>query len=211
MSQTNTRFPLCRQFLAIIVIAMAGRFVNAQSPQIGEVRILPVINVSLQVCSTGKESKRTTYSPPPGWYIRSHEVMCLLRYGTSSYAVSTVPAEWAWTSEEQLRDLHQRLTDVVARAEDVAVRLKVDSKRDDAAYDLLRSNSGKHALVLETNAIGGGWFRGGSGIQLRVFAEMVYIGDHATLTPSSLGGVPERTIRQVSGLPTKIVPVAGFR
>ena len=204
MSQTFTNCTIWRRFVAILAVVMACHSgpALAQSPQIGEIQVLPVINVSLQVGCTGKESKQATYSPPPGWYIRSHQVMCIQRYGTSSYAVSTVPAGWVWNSEEQSKELHQRLTDVAARAENVAIQLKLDVKRDDAVYDLLKANSGKHALILETNATGGGLFHGGSGIQLRVFAEMIYIGmDRAPTTPPSLGSplMQEQTVRHVGG------------
>lgn len=204
MSQTFTNFTTWRRFLAIVVLVMACNPgpAQAQIPQIGDIQVLPVINVSLQVGSTGKESKRTTYSPPPGWYIRSHQVMCIQRYGTSSYAVSTVPAGWVWNSEEQSKELHQRLTEVAAKADDAAMQLKLNLKRDDAVYDLLRANAGKHALVLETSATGDGLLRGGSGIQLRVFAEMIYIGiDRPTFTPPSLGSpvATERNVRKVSG------------
>jgi hypothetical protein len=202
MSQTVTRFTRWRRWLGVLVVVIVCpvEVAHAQGPQIGDVQVLPVINVSLQVGSTGKESKRTTYSPPPGWYIRSHEVVCIERYGTSSYAVSTVPAGWTWISEGQFKEMHQRLTDVAARAEEVAGQLKLHLKRDDAVYDLLRANSGQHALVLETSVTGYGIFRGGSGLHLRVFAEMVYIGtDRTPIAAASLGSpvAIEPAVRQV--------------
>lgn len=202
MSQYSTNFTKWRRFLEILFVAMAFRSgpVHAQIAQIGDIQVLPIINVSLQVGSTGKETKRTTYSPPPGWYIRSHRVMCILRYGTSSYAVNTVPANWVWNSELQSKELHERLTDVAAKAEDVAMQLKLNMKRDDAVYDLLRASAGSHALILETNATGNGLFRGGSGIELRVFAEMIYIGNDAAPIARPTLGSPlaiEPTLRPV--------------
>ena len=204
MLQLFTKFRTWRRILAILVVVIACRSgpVFAQIPRIGDIQVLPVINVSLQVGSTGKESKQATYSPPPGWYIRSHQVMCIQRYGTSSYAVSTVPAGWVWNSEEQFKELHERLADVAVKAENVAIQLKLNAKRDDTVYDLLKANSGKHALILETNATGGGLFHGGSGIQLRVFAEMVYIGmDRAPITLPSLGSplVTQQTVQHAGG------------
>ncbi|MFO0964734.1 MAG: hypothetical protein U0793_03980 [Gemmataceae bacterium] len=201
MSLAFTQVTRWSRFPAILAVVLAGRpgLAPAQTPHIGDIQVLPVINVSLQVGGAGKETKRTTYSPPPGWYIRSHQVMCLQRYGTSSYAVSTVPAGWAWSSEEQFKEMHEGLMDVAAKAHDVAAQLKVNMKRDDAVFDLLRATSGKHALVLETSVTGEGLFRGGSGIQLRVFAEMVYIGP---CLRASLGGpvAIEQPVRQVGGV-----------
>lgn len=200
MSQSCSNF-MWRRFLAIVVVvAGGGSAAQAQVPQIGDTRVLPVINVALQIGSIGKESKRTTYSPPPGWYIRSHQVICIQRYGTSSYAVSTVPAGWAWNSEEQSSELHQRLTDLAAKAERMASQLKLNVKRDDSINDLLRANSAKHALILEANVSGEGLFRGGSGLQLQVIAEIVFVGSDGV--PPSLGSpvVDEPAVRHVSGL-----------
>lgn len=204
MSQCSTSFTKWRHFLEFLVVAITCQSgaVSAQTAQIGDVQVLPVISVSLQVGSTGKETKRTTYSPPPGWYIRSHQVVCIKRYGTSSFAVNTVPAGWVWNSEAQSRELHERLSDVTAKAEDVATQLKLNMKRDDAVYDLLRTSAGNHALILETSATGNGLFRSGSGIELQVVAEMIYIGkDCAPIARPTLGKpvAIEPTLRQVGG------------
>lgn len=186
MSLTHFRLRWFEVLLAVLICSPGFAF--AQAPRIGDVQILPVIDASLQVAGAGKETKRTTYSPPPGWYIRSHRVICVDRYGITSFAVSTVPDAWAWSTEGQVKELHERLADVAARAENVAAQLRVNLKRDDSVYDLLRSHAGKHAIILETSAVGVGPLRGGSAIHVRIEAEMIFLGiDRSTVPYATLG------------------------
>ena len=64
---------------------------QAQVPQVGGVQRLKVITISMQVGSTEKDTKQVTYTPPPGWYVRSHSVDCTSKSGNSSFSVNTVP------------------------------------------------------------------------------------------------------------------------
>ena len=78
------RFLVC----GVLALATPGR-APAQTPQPGEVQWLTVITISLQVGSTEKETRQVTYTPPPGWYVRSHRVDCTRKYGHASFSVTT--------------------------------------------------------------------------------------------------------------------------
>lgn len=84
-------FPACRALLALAVLAAPA---TAQPPDVGTVRELPVVSVSLAVGSTDRDTKRVVYAPPPGWYVRSHKVTVARRSGAVTFTVSTVPAGW---------------------------------------------------------------------------------------------------------------------
>lgn len=167
--------PRCLVALAA-VLAWSPSLAHAQGPQPGEVQRFVVITLRLQVGSTEVESRRATYTPPPGWYIRSHCVECTQRYGNSSYAVSTVPAGWVWASDERDDESSRRLVGVAARAHDVGVQAKLRLDRDDVARQARDGSYSHHALVVDATARGEGLFRGASGIELTVMAELVYVG-----------------------------------
>jgi hypothetical protein len=90
--------------LAVVVLLLPAARVAAQAPKVGDVQRLQVATVSLSVGWTARDAKRVTYTPPPGWYIRSHKVECRERYGLASYAVSTVPAGWDASGEDARAD-----------------------------------------------------------------------------------------------------------
>jgi hypothetical protein len=155
---------------------LSVRPVAAQVPQPGDIQRLKVITISMRVGSTEKDTKQVTYTPPPGWYVRSHEVECSAKYGNSSFTVTTVPPNWDWLTEEKNRDSYRALLDVAGRAQNVGGQLKVSQEQE----ALLRASRGvranHHALVVEATARGEGFLRGGGGLELIVTAELVYIG-----------------------------------
>jgi hypothetical protein len=68
----------------------------------------------------------------------------------------------------------------------VALRATLKLGREEAGRRLRTTNSSHHALVLDATATGEGLFRGGSGIELRVTAELVYVGiDQVGAVPPS--------------------------
>jgi len=160
-----------------VVMATCSALAQPQPPKIGDVQKLPVITVSLQVGSTESKSKRCTYTPPPGWFIRSHTVECTERYGFSSYSISTIPAGWTASSDEQSTSNYQQIIEVAAKVQNMALqaaRLKL--RGDDALHEQSSTNCSHHALVLDATAMGEGLFRGGGGIEITVTAELVYLG-----------------------------------
>lgn len=84
-------------------VAAASSPLRADDPPatVGTLRTVPVVSVSLAVGSTEKESKRVVYAPPPGWYVRSHRVVCAQKSGIVNYVVNTVPAGFNWLSDER--------------------------------------------------------------------------------------------------------------
>src|SRR6516164_7413061 len=89
---------------ALLACAATAR---AQVPHLGDVQRLPVITIALQAGSTGVETKKVTYTPPPGWYVRSHAVVCTARTGNSSYSVNTVPQHWATFNEAKIKESYR--------------------------------------------------------------------------------------------------------
>jgi hypothetical protein len=161
-----------------LVLAGVG---HAQEPHVGDVQTLPVISISLKVGSTERETKQVTYTPPPGWYVRSHTVGCTQKAGNSSYTVSTVPRDWVWSSEEKIRERYRGLLELAAKAEDVGLRAELLLEQEQLLKELRKVQSSHHALVVEATARGEGFLRGGASLQLTVAAELVYIGTDASL------------------------------
>src|SRR5262249_31409886 len=148
----------------------------AQAPCRGDVQHVQVITIAMQVGSTDKETRHVTYTPPPGWYVRSHSVQCRARYGNSSYAGATVPQDWGWVCEDKVRESYDLLMELAARANNVGLLTKFRNERDGMLSELHQVRSTHHALVVDATARGEGFLRGGGGIQLTVRAELVYIG-----------------------------------
>ena len=163
--------------LAWVLAGPAG----AQAPHVGQLQKLKVITIDMQVGSTDKESKKVTYSPPPGWYVRSHVVECCVKTGNSSYSVNTVPQNWNWSSEEKVHESYKLLIDMAAKAHDENLANKLQFEHDQALQDLRNCQSSHHALVVDATARGGGFLKGGGCLQLTVTAEMVYVGTDADL------------------------------
>jgi hypothetical protein len=152
---------------------------TAQHPRPGDVERLTVISLSLQAAGTREEAKRVTYTPPPGWHVRSHEVRCGQRRGATSFTVGTVPADWSSTADERAGESSRRLADVTAEAPGAGARARL---RGEAGRERSQSRSevsSHHALVVEASARGGGLFVGGAALELTVVAELVYVGEPA--------------------------------
>lgn len=153
----------------------------AQAPQVGEVQKLTVITVSMTVGGADKETKRVTYSPPPGWYVRGHSVDCTRKAGNSSYSVNTVPQDWAFVSEDKVNESYKTLIDLAAEAQDAGLKARFVSERDKILSELHNVRSTHHALVVEATAQGEGFLRGGGALELTVTAELVYVGTEESL------------------------------
>ena len=162
--------------LLALVTALAASPAAAQAPKPGDVQKLNVISIALQVGSTDKDTKKVTYTPPPGWYIRSHSVRCTLKQGQSSYSVNTVPANWNWSSEEKINESYRQLLEVAAKAQDVKLQAKLLYEREEALTQFRKASYSHHALVVDATAQGQGLFLGGGALQLTVTAELVYVG-----------------------------------
>ena len=148
----------------------------ADAPVVGTVQTMPVLSVSLAVGGTGRETKRVVYAPPPGWYVRSHRVMIANKYGTVTYAVSTVPAGWDWHADEQAASAGRSSTTGAVSAYKVSGGGQLTTARDATAADHSAVASSHHLLVVEVAARGAGFLQSGSGVELTVVAEMVYVG-----------------------------------
>lgn len=145
-------------------------------PSPGTVQTMTVLSVSLSVGSTGRETKRAVYAPPPGWHVRSHRVIVANKYGTVTYAVSTVPAGWEWKADEQAASAGSSSASGTATAYKVSGGGQVATARDATASDHQTVASSHHILVLDVAARGTGFLQSGSGVELTVIAEMVYVG-----------------------------------
>jgi hypothetical protein len=174
ISFASRRFGL---FTALFSLLLATpRAVQAHAPRLGEVQRIRAITLSLRVGSTDKDSRQVTYTPPPGWYVLSHAVHCTKQYGNASYSVSTIPEDWDWFSEEQAKQSYKALLDVAGRAQEVGLETKYDLNNEAVLQALRRVRSARHALVVDASAQGEGFLRGGSGLDMTVTAELVYLG-----------------------------------
>lgn len=146
------------------------------APPVGTVQTLSVLSVSLAVGSTGREAKRAVYSPPPGWYVRSHRVHVANKYGTVTYAVSTVPAGWDWKADEQAASVGKSSAAGTVSAYKFSGGGQAATSRETTAADHHAVASSHHLLVIDVAARGAGFLQSGSGVELTVTAEMVYLG-----------------------------------
>lgn len=149
----------------------------AEQPEVGTVRELPVVSVSLAVGSTEKETKRAVYAPPPGWYVRSHRVVAANKTGSVTYSVGTVPAGWSWVSDERAAasgrvngSAKLSLPNGLGAGGDVA------GSQDAAVAGRQVTTASHHVLVVDVTAKGAGLWQGGGGVDLTVIAEVVYLG-----------------------------------
>ncbi len=172
------QMPVCvRRFLAMSVLAAAlPSPANAQPPRPGEVQRLVVVTISMQVGGTEKETRHVTYTPPPGWYVRSHQVECTRKAGSSSYTVSTVPQGWVWVSSEKVEDTYRILMDMAARAGNHGLQGKFDLERRQLLREIRQVRSTHHALVVDATVKGEGFLRAGGNLELTVTAELVFVG-----------------------------------
>jgi hypothetical protein len=153
----------------------------AQAPQVGQVQSLTVITLSMQVGSTDAETKRVAYAPPPGWYVRGHQVRCTKKNGNTSYTVNTVPQDWSYVSEEKAQEAYKALLDLAAQAHNAGLRGKVAAEQEQLLNEVRKVRSTHHALVVDVTVRGEGFLRGGGSLELTVTAELVFVGTEETL------------------------------
>jgi hypothetical protein len=167
----------CTLALAVALSApVAAHAAPPEQPPVGTVQTLPVLSVSIAVGSTGRETKRAVYAPPPGWYVRSHRVASTNRYGMVTYTVSTVPAKWDWKADEQTGSIARSIAAGTASVYKFSGGGQLATLHEANATDHQAFTSSHHMLVFEVEARGGGFLQSGSGAELTVYAEMVYLG-----------------------------------
>lgn len=181
MSATNLATATRPFFTALTIsAALTATADGADPPRVGTVRELPVISINLTAGSMDKESKRVIYAPPPGWYVRSHRVVTSQRYGTVTYAVSTVPAGWNWTADERTSASGRASgTAHVAIPHGWQVGGTLAGSQDASSNEHQTNTSSHHVLVVDVTVKGNGLWQGGGGVEMTVFAEMVYVGTRA--------------------------------
>jgi hypothetical protein len=153
----------------------------ARPPRPGDTQRLTVITIALQVGSTEKETRHVTYTPPPGWYVRSHQVDCTRKTGNSSFSVATVPQQWSWVSEEKVKESYRTLIDLAIKAGIRGLQGKLALERQQTLNEIRKVRSTHHALVVDATAKGGGFLRAGGGLELTVTAELVFVGTAESL------------------------------
>jgi hypothetical protein len=164
--------------LAVVALALsAAAPAAAAPPEVGTVRELPVVSVSMAVGSTDKETRRAVYAPPPGWYVRSHRVVTANRSGSVAYSVGTVPAGWSWVSDERAAASGKVNGSAGLQLPNgLGAGGQVAGAQDAAVLGRQVTTASHHVLVVEVTAKGAGLWQGGGGVDLTVFAEMVYLG-----------------------------------
>jgi hypothetical protein len=168
---------LPRIAFALLTAAMLAPAPAAPAVTPGTVQTLPVLTVSLNVGSTEKEVRRVVYAPPPGWHIRSHRVECTSRTGLASYTVNTVPADWAWSSDDASSDAAKAQVAAAAQAHGFGGQAHAVSESRKTTAERQRTTASHHALVVDATARGSGFFGKGAGLELTIYAEIVYVGD----------------------------------
>lgn len=159
------------------VLSLRPASATETPPPVGTVRSVPVVSVSLAVGSTEKQTKRTVYAPPPGWYVRSHRVVTTHRKGIASYSVGTVPAGWNWKVDERAAESRNaNASAVIAAAHAQTVSGQAATSGASASLGRSAQTSSHHVLVVDVSAEGEGLLIGGSAVELTVVAEMVYLG-----------------------------------
>jgi len=186
MSMIGKRFA-CVAASAAAFCAPAPAQAQPHRPRAGDVQRVTVISVALVAGSTGREARRVTYTPPPGWYVRGHRVECKEKTGLSSFTVNTVPRDWSFVTEEQVRESYKAMTDVAARRGAAGLKAKIALEQERALTELRKGRASHHALVVEAVAQGEGFLRGGGGIHLSVTAELVYVGTREHLEKRAAG------------------------
>jgi hypothetical protein len=141
----------------------------------------------MQVGSTGEETRHVSYTPPPGWFVRSHEVSCTRKTGNSSFSVATVPEKWSWLSEEKVEESYKVLLDLAAKAGLRGLHGKLALEQQQTLREVRKVRATHHALVVDATARGGGFLRASGCLELTVTAEIVFVG-----TAESLNRVIDR-------------------
>jgi hypothetical protein len=166
----------------VLVLALTNPgLASAQGPSPGDVQRLSVITISIQVGSMEKETRQVTYTPPPGWYVRSHRVDCTRKTGNTSFSVSTVPRDWDWTSEAKIEESYKTLIELAGKVGNTGAQARFAQERDQTLTELRQVRSTHHALVVDATAKGEGFLRAGGSLELTVMAELVFVGTDETL------------------------------
>jgi hypothetical protein len=167
------------RLLAASILALSLAMTHpalARPPRPGEVQRLVVVTLSMQVGGTEKETRHVTYTPPPGWYVRSHHVDCTRRTGHSSFSVATLPQDWAWVSAEKVEESYRTLIDLAGKAGHRGLQARFDQERRQTLDEIRKVRSTHHALVVDATARGEGFLRSGGGLELTVTADLVFVG-----------------------------------
>lgn len=181
MNQNQKRLACGIVFVAASLPGLAAPcLAQTGAPRVGEVQRLTVITISMQVGSTEKETKRVSYTPPPGWYVRGHSVQCT-EAGHSSFTVNTIPRDWTFVSEDHVTESYKRLLDLAAKAQDAGLKAKLAMEQEQTLIEVRKGRSSHHSLVVEATAKGEGFLRAGGSIQLTVTADLVYVGTRESL------------------------------
>jgi hypothetical protein len=163
-------------FLLSLVASASGDEQKCPVPRCGQIKSIPVITISLAVGSTGKEAKRVTYAPPPGWYVRAHRVEIKERTGLASFTVNTLPQNWSYLSEDQVRETYKGLLELAAKAQNIALGTKLAAEEERTMAEVRKARSSHHALVVEATVKGEGLFRSGGSLYMTVIADLVFVG-----------------------------------
>lgn len=188
-----------RLLLALAASAMPAGLAIAQSPAVGDVQKLKAITFSLQVGNMHKDTKRVTYSPPPGWYVRSHFVECTGKHGNVTFSVSTVPHQWGWSSDERTDESKKVMLESGAEAHKVGGQARVKHHQTYKVNELQSVRASHHALVLDVTAKGEGFLKSGAGIELTIVAELVYIGTEEPRVSLELTAGSDRAVVELKG------------
>jgi hypothetical protein len=165
----------CRVTLFTSVVCGSGQ-AGAQEATPGAVQTHPIVSVSLQASSTGKETKRVVYAPPPGWHIRSHRVDCTKKSGLSSFTVNTLPAAWAWKAEEEKKETGSTKAAAAVAGHGLKTGAEADAETNTTQSERAQATSSHHVLVVEVIAQGSGLLRGPGAVELTVIADLVFVG-----------------------------------
>jgi hypothetical protein len=163
-------------FALLTAVLLAPARATSQPVAPGTVQTLPVITLSINVGSMEKEVRRVVYSPPPGWHIRSHRVECTAKTGLASYTVNTVPADWAWSFDDAATDAAKSNANASAQAHGIGGQAQGMTESRKTTTEHQRTTSSHHALVVDATAHGSGFLGKGAGLELTVYAELVYVG-----------------------------------
>ena len=111
------------------------------------------------------------------WDLAAPAISSTVLPGLSSRALSPADsAGWAWRAVEQTAAEGRSAAAATVAAYKVSAGGQAALARSATAAGLQSSASSHHALVLEVSARGPGLWRGESGVDLTVVAELVYLG-----------------------------------
>lgn len=176
MTRTRLSAALLSLLALSLVVHASDETKKPRPPRCGEIKSLPVITISLNVGSTGREVKRVTYAPPPGWYVRGHRVETKEKTGLSSFTVNTLPREWSYLSEEQVKETYRGLLELAVKAQNMALGARLAAEEERTLAEVRKARSSHHVLIVDATVKGEGLFRSGGSLYLTVIADLVFVG-----------------------------------